>query len=247
MTSGSHATSIRNSTVRMIARSCEAYAHVVRAVIGKDVCVVEETGLHRRSCDPVKTVRNTMRETRVDVERVPDSATARPAAPGAAGHPDALRDNAATRAIDHTFRANGGGRRPIRRHRLPGQHAAISRFFIPGSATWFAGSCRSRSPPGATRANAPGGTDGWIKGEINAEGHAHQGRRSPRGCRQDPSHGGVAPRQVTAGLDVSGVPLAAEPVTFGGSGKVADACRKLDVTTDAVLRAAREVVRDVHG
>ena len=34
---------------------------------------------------------------------------------------------------------------------------------------------------------------------------------------------------------------------FGESGKIADVYRKFDITTDAVLRAAREVVRDVHG
>ena len=33
---------------------------------------------------------------------------------------------------------------------------------------------------------------------------------------------------------------------FGEAGKVADACRKFGFMTDAVLRAAREVVRDVH-
>ena len=35
--------------------------------------------------------------------------------------------------------------------------------------------------------------------------------------------------------------------TFGESGKIADVYRKFDITTEAIVQAAREVVRDVHG
>jgi transketolase len=34
---------------------------------------------------------------------------------------------------------------------------------------------------------------------------------------------------------------------FGASGKIADVYKKFDITTDAVVRAARDVVKQVHG
>jgi transketolase len=34
---------------------------------------------------------------------------------------------------------------------------------------------------------------------------------------------------------------------FGASGKIADVYKKFDITTDAVVRAAREVFREVNG
>lgn len=61
-------------------------------------------------------------------------------------------------------------------------------------------------------------------------------------CVTNPNAGKLVFRRMTAGLDVSGA-LAAKPTIFGESGKSANACKKFDVTTDAVLRAAREVVR----
>ncbi len=156
MASGSHATSIRNSTVRMIARSCEAYAHVVWTVISKDVCVVGKTGSHKRSCHPLKTVRNTVRETGADVERVPGSATARPAAAGRAGHPDALRDNAATR-----------GRRPHyrrqRRRQASNPQASTGRT-----------ACRSRTQPYPDR----------LQEELSEDGQDHWWDWL-RGCRRE--------------------------------------------------------------
>jgi transketolase len=34
---------------------------------------------------------------------------------------------------------------------------------------------------------------------------------------------------------------------FGESGKIADVYRKFDITTDAIVRAARGVIKDVDG
>ena len=34
---------------------------------------------------------------------------------------------------------------------------------------------------------------------------------------------------------------------YGESGKIADVCRKFDITTEAVVRAAREVMAEVYG
>ena len=66
-------------------------------------------------------------------------------------------------------------------------------------------------------------------------------------CVTNPNAGEFAFQRMMAGLDVSGAPLAAEPATFGGFDKIADVCRNCDITTDAVLHAAREVVRDING
>ena len=34
---------------------------------------------------------------------------------------------------------------------------------------------------------------------------------------------------------------------FGASGKIGDVYKKFDITTEAVVRAAKDVVREVHG
>jgi transketolase len=34
---------------------------------------------------------------------------------------------------------------------------------------------------------------------------------------------------------------------FGGSGKIAEVSKKFDITTEAVMRAARDSLKSVHG
>ena len=51
-------------------QTIEARATAEEAVIGKDVRVVEEIGLKKEAADRVETVRDSVRETKVDVENV---------------------------------------------------------------------------------------------------------------------------------------------------------------------------------
>ena len=97
------------------------------AVVGKEARVVEEIGLRKEATDRVETVRDTVRETKVDVEQVPGSAgvtgttgtqtgtMATGATTGTTGQPGALRDNAATRAVDSTLGTNVSGENPGRK------------------------------------------------------------------------------------------------------------------------------------
>lgn len=58
-------------------QTIEARATSEQAVVAKNVWVVEEIGIKKQATDRVETVRDTVRETKVDVEDT--AATARPA------------------------------------------------------------------------------------------------------------------------------------------------------------------------
>jgi stress response protein YsnF len=107
-------------------RTVSATATSEEAVVGKEARVVEEIGLRKEASDRTETVRDTVRETKVDVEQVPGSAAATRAAgttqttgptgtAGTTGQPNALRDNAATRAVDSTLGTNVSGENPGRK------------------------------------------------------------------------------------------------------------------------------------
>ena len=113
--SGAAADAFRTRTVSATARSEEA-------VVGKEARVVEEIGIRKEAADRVETVRDTVRETKVDVEQVPGSAaatrttgTTTTGTTGTTGQPSALRDNAATRAVDSTLGTNVSGENPGRK------------------------------------------------------------------------------------------------------------------------------------
>ena len=105
-------------------RTLSASARSEEAVVGKEARVVEEIGLRKEASDRVETVRDTVRETKVDVEQAPGSTataarttqtTATTGTTGATGQPSALRDNAATRAVDGTLGTNISGENPDRK------------------------------------------------------------------------------------------------------------------------------------
>ena len=104
-------------------RTLSASARSEEAVVGKEARVVEEIGLRKEVSDRTETVRDTVRETKVDVEQVPGSmsATSKAGTPqtagtvGTAGQPSALRDNAATRAVDSALGTNVSGENPTRK------------------------------------------------------------------------------------------------------------------------------------
>jgi len=96
-------------------RTLSATAKGEEAVVGKDVRVVEEIGLRKEATERVETVRDTLRETKVDVEQVPGSIDTTRSTTGATGQPGALRDNAATRAVDNTLGTNVSGENPTRK------------------------------------------------------------------------------------------------------------------------------------
>lgn len=104
-------------------RTVSARAVSEEAVVGKEARVVEEIGLRKEASDRVETVRDTVRETKVDVEQVPAAGvtpvtgtqTAGTQTTGTTGQPSALRDNAATRAVDGTLGTNVSGENPTRK------------------------------------------------------------------------------------------------------------------------------------
>lgn len=105
-------------------RTVSARAMSEEAVVGKEARVVEEIGLRKEATDRVETVRDTVRETKVDVEQVPGASdmAQTPGSPamgnpgtGSSGQPSALRDNAATRAVDGTLGTNVSGENPSRK------------------------------------------------------------------------------------------------------------------------------------
>jgi len=103
-------------------RTLSASARSEEAVVGKEARVVEEIGLRKEAIDRIETVRDTVRETKVDVEQVPGLGnTGRPTSgvteptTGGTGQPGALRDNAATRAVDSTLGTNVSGEKPTRK------------------------------------------------------------------------------------------------------------------------------------
>ncbi len=108
-------------------RTVSARAMSEEAVVAKEARVVEEIGLRKEATDRVETVRDTVRETKVDVEQVPGSVasagttgvsgtqTTGTQTAGTTGQPSALRDNAATRAVDSTLGTNVSGENPTRK------------------------------------------------------------------------------------------------------------------------------------
>ena len=92
-----------------------ATAQSEEAVVGKDVRVVEEIGLRKEIGERVETVRDTVRETKVDVEQVPVSTTTTRSTTGMTGAPGSVRDNAATRGLDNTLGTNVSGENPTRK------------------------------------------------------------------------------------------------------------------------------------
>ncbi len=111
-------------------RTIEARATSEEAVVGKETRVVEEIGLNKQVSDRVETVRDTVRETKVDVEQSPartgttttttGTTGVGTAAPGTAGALGGVRDNAATRAVDNTLGTNVSGARPSQADGTPG-------------------------------------------------------------------------------------------------------------------------------
>jgi len=101
-------------------RTVSATATSEEAVVGKEARVVEEIGLRKEASDRTETVHDTVRETKVDVEQVPGSVSATQTAGtagsvGTAEQPGALRNNAATRAVDSTLGTNVSGENPGRK------------------------------------------------------------------------------------------------------------------------------------
>jgi stress response protein YsnF len=96
-------------------RTLAATARSEEAVVGKEARVVEEIGLRKEAADRIEPVRDTVRETKVDVEQVPGSMGTAHSTTGVTGQPSALRDNAATRAVDGTLGTNVSGENPTRK------------------------------------------------------------------------------------------------------------------------------------
>ena len=110
------------------ARTLSASARSEEAVVGKNVQVVEEIGLRKDATERVETVRDTVRETQLEVEQVPGSATTTRSATTTAqptttqpttaqpttAQPGTVRDNAATRLADNTLGTNVSGTKPTR-------------------------------------------------------------------------------------------------------------------------------------
>ena len=104
-------------------RTIEARATSEEAVVSKEARVVEEIGLRKEVADRVETVRDTVRETKVDVEQEPRGAATSGHAVGTAGRTagvagtaraagEGLRDNPVTRAVDDVAGTNLSGERP---------------------------------------------------------------------------------------------------------------------------------------
>ncbi len=96
-------------------RSLSAVGKSEEAVVSKDARVVEEIGLRKVATDRAETVRDTVRETKVDVEEIPGSMATARTSTGVGGTPGPLRDNAATRAVDDTLGTNVSGEKPVRK------------------------------------------------------------------------------------------------------------------------------------
>ena len=102
-------------------RTISATATSEEAVVAKEARVVEEIALHKEASDRVETVRDTVRETKVDVEQVPGGTTGVGTATaannigtagygtGVAGH--SLRDNPVARAVDEVAGTDLSGAR----------------------------------------------------------------------------------------------------------------------------------------
>ena len=100
-------------------RTLSATAMAEEAVVAKEARVVEEISLRKEAADRVETVRDTVRETKVDVQQLPGTTHTQTAdvtrsSVSGSGEPSALRDNAATRAVDKTLGTNVSGENPTR-------------------------------------------------------------------------------------------------------------------------------------
>ena len=100
-------------------RTLSATAMAEQPVVAKEARVVEEIGLRKEATDRVETVRDTVRETKVDVEQVPGSGTVSTGTTsvaggmgGISGQTGTMRDNSATRAVDRTLGSNLSGENP---------------------------------------------------------------------------------------------------------------------------------------
>jgi len=69
-------------------RTVSATATSEQAVVGKEARIVEEIGLRKEASDRVETVRDTVRETKVDVEQVCPARWARPGGRERPGRPE---------------------------------------------------------------------------------------------------------------------------------------------------------------
>ncbi|HVI38684.1 MAG TPA: YsnF/AvaK domain-containing protein [Gaiellales bacterium] len=104
-------------------RTIEARATTEEAVVSKEARVVEEIGLRKEASDRVETVRDTVRETKVDVEQEAGGAASSGRGVGTTGYAagtagnaravgEDLRDNPITRAVDDVAGTNVSGERP---------------------------------------------------------------------------------------------------------------------------------------
>lgn len=93
------------------------------AVVGKDVRVVEEIGLHKDASERVQTISDTVRETKVDVQQTAGTATGTvgtgstvtggtTGTVGTSTTGNTLRDNPVTRTVDRTLDTNTSGENP---------------------------------------------------------------------------------------------------------------------------------------
>jgi uncharacterized protein (TIGR02271 family) len=97
-------------------RTIEARATSEEAVVGKDVRVVEEIGVHKTAADRAETVRDTVRETKVDVE----DTTATTQAAGVSRTPGTTGTTGTTNtagtgvagSVDRTLNTNVSGTNP---------------------------------------------------------------------------------------------------------------------------------------
>ena len=99
-------------------RTIEASATNEEAVVAKEARVVEEIGVSKQAADRVETVRDTVRETKVEVED-DTLGTTRTAGASVAGSAGTTGSNppgtAASRAVDKTLGTNISGANPTRK------------------------------------------------------------------------------------------------------------------------------------
>ena len=99
-------------------RTIEATATSEEAVVAKDVRIVEEIGVSKQAADRVETVRDTVRETKVEVEdgTLGTSQTGGASVTGGAGTTESNPPGTmASRAVDKTLGTNVSGANPTRK------------------------------------------------------------------------------------------------------------------------------------
>jgi len=167
-------------------RTIEARATTEEAVVSKEARVVEEIGLRKEAADRVETVRNTVRETKVEVEQEPGGTAPVGRGVGATGHVTGaagtaraaggdLRDNSVTRAADDTFGTNMSGERPDQADGTPG------------------------NPPGTMVSR---GVDKTLGTNVSGANPAHESLGTgPSTSRTETARGDVADNSVTRAAD----------------------------------------------